>query len=436
MLATHTRFTNESADHTGFLPGFIILLLWCLSCIPAQAVEIIGKAEITSEYSSNTLRTDENAIGEWIHQPGFDITARQDSALWTLDANYHYLRRLYEKDFWGDESIATGQGSAHWQVLPQRLDFFINNRRTESSISAIQTQTPDNRQVVSNTRAGTILHFHPGGKKNALQLEYSYADSQSSNTQSDSKRHNGKVIYTFATWPDSSMQFQADHSDISFSGLFPDADSTSATLSYAKTTRKLVVGVKFGHNWYRRSGRGKSDDSTYDVVFLWRASDSSTLRLSASHAIVDQSTNLSENQGSVNENTGINAAFIETRGNLSFSQQWGRTKLTLSGIWSKEEYAPDVPLDNDSIGFSFELSRRLTRTTSATLGAKFNSRDFTDQGDNQDEITANLRFNHQIGRTIDLNWGGDYVQQDSTGAHSYDGWRVSLTLVYTFIGAR
>ncbi len=435
MLLNNLKTSCPRLSHARGLVSFTTVL-GCLYCLPVQAIEFAGSANLNSEYTSNTLRTEDSEIGEWIHQPGFAISASQDSTSWSLDAHYRYLRRLYQKDFWDNESITTGTGSARWFALPQRLDFFVSHTRSESSISARQVQTRDNRQVVSSTQAGSTLRFHPGGNIDSLQFQYAYEDTQSSNTQTGSKRHSGTVNYTALTWPTSSIQMRATHSDINYTGIFPDANTTIATLIYSKTIRKFSGSLTFGHNWYDRDDRGKTDDSTYDVVFLWRNSENSRLELNASHAIVDRSTNLSGNPDSVNENTGVNAAFNETRGRLSYTQKWGRTSLTLGMDWAKQEYAADVPLDNERIGLSLGLSRELTRSTSVSFDTNLGKRDFIDQGDEQDDIRVRFRVNHEIGPTISFNWGLNYMQQKSTSTNSFDEWRVTIALRYTFLGAR
>jgi hypothetical protein len=151
---------------------------------------------------------------------------------------------------------------------------------------------------------------------------------------------------------------------------------------------------------------------------------------------VDQSRNLSGNGEAVNENTGINAAFRETRGSLYVTQKRGRTTLTFGGNWAKQEYAPDVPLDSHKTGFKLALFRNLTRSVDMAVDFSFTSREFIYQGDDQDEIKANFRIKHKIGRSLGLNWGGDYVKQESETTNSYDEWRVSLELRYIFTSAQ
>lgn len=433
MPPTSYRICFTPNSHFG---GALSLALWSLFCLPAQAVEFKSTVHNTSIYTSNTQRTEDSEIGEWIHEPGIDLSAKEESASWSLDADYRFLRRLYQGDVWDDESVTTGQGKARWQALPERLDFFISSVRREASIRALQAQTRDNRQVISTTRAGSTLSFRPGGRKDALQLEYAYTDRHSTDTQTDSRRHSGTITYTLASSQTSRFQLQTSYSDITYDGIFPDGNTGIATFNYDTHTRKLDLAINVGHNWFDRDGRGSTDDSTYNVVILWRASSSSTVTFNASSAIVDQSTRLTGGTGPINENTGINAAFKEIRGDLSLLQEWGRTRLTLRGYWAKEEYAPDIPLDNDRFGFNIGLSRRLTQNTSVFLDLGFSNRDFKDQGDDQDEFTAKFRINHQIGRTIDFNYGADYIDRESDSIHGFDEWRAVLEIRYTFVGSR
>ena len=65
----------------------------------------------------------------------------------------------------------------------------------------------------------------------------------------------------------------------------------------------------------------------------------------------------------------------------------------------------------------------------------FSERDFTGQGDDQESFEAGIRVNHQIGRSLDFSWGANYDKRRATTSTSFDEWRASLSISYTFVGA-
>ncbi len=431
-------FTYGSSRVLAGRPGFSLFLLIYLFPVQVQALDVIAAIKYEPEYTNNTLRTEQDEIEELIHKPGIDLTLSHNTATLQLDANYDYERRIYTQEFWTDENVTRGASTLQWHAVAERLDFTASNTRTETTVRAFQGQTQANRQVVSTTELGSALIFRPRGK-DTLQLEYAFLDIKANRTQTDSSRNNGTISYNLALSANDSIELKTTYSDISYQGIFPDATSTIATLGYLKTTGDLELDIKFGHNWYDREGRGKSDDSTYELTLAWRLSADSTLSFNAFQGIVDQSSRLTSNSGSdgqANENSGVNAAFNETRGSLTYRQIIGRTTFDLNGYWTQEKYAKDIPLDSDRYGFRLSVSRNLTSRTSVNLNIDYVSRDFVDRGDKQDEARANFRVTHRLGRALSLDWGASYERRKSQTNFSYEEVIASVKISYTFESAR
>ena len=86
--------------------GLAYGILPSLVAAPAAAVEVVAGALYTAEYTTNTLRTEDDLIGEWIHRPGVDFYAAEESASLEMDVNYRYFRRMYTEDIWQDEDLS------------------------------------------------------------------------------------------------------------------------------------------------------------------------------------------------------------------------------------------------------------------------------------------------------------------------------------------
>ena len=389
---------------------------------------------MTSEYTTNTLRTAEDEIGEWIHQPGADLRVEEDTASLQMDVDYSYIRRIYTKDLWKDENRLNGTASINWQALEERLDFFLNNTRTESTQRALQTATQDNRQTVATTEAGGRLLFQPR-TGDELQLEYLYRDVHTTRTETDSQRHNGTLRYSLGLSPNRSLLTTLTYSDINYEGPFPDAEYAIASVGYSQTSGDFDLDLTFGYNWYDRVGRGSTSDPTYQAAINWRATGNVSFSLKGSRLITDQGSGLASGS-SASENTGINAAFEETTGSLGYNHVVGPNSWDLEGYWTRQEYAEDVPLSNTRVGGRFNFSRSLTRTTNLNAFVDVSNRDFKDELDDQDEIRAGLRIDRRLGRSLSLNLGVRYEKRDAATTVSYDEWIGSIQLYWTFWGAQ
>ena len=419
-------------------PAYVVGCFW-LGCqaVPAQAFEVIADAQMTSEYTSNTLRTEDDEIGEWIHQPGADLTATHDTATLELDADYSYIRRIYSKDYWQDENRLVGGADARWEPISNRLDFLLRHNRRESTQRALQTSTQDNRQIVNTTEAGTTLRFQPRAS-DELQIEYTFTDIKADETSTDSQRHNGTGRYLIDLSPNRRVTVLGAHSDIDYiDSLFPDATYSKATLGFTQTSSEVDLDVNAGYNWYDRDGRGKEDDPAFDATLTWRAVPGSTFTLSGSHGITDQSQSLSERgTEGVDENTDINAAFKETIGRFSYIQQLGSTNtLEFSANYGREKYADDSPRSNTRVGGGAAFRRAMTPRMDFDLYADFSNRDFEDQLDDQDELRAGANLRYRVGRALSLNLGARFEKRDAARTESYEEWIGSLQVLYTVWGA-
>lgn len=410
----------------------------------AHAIDVEAAAQYTAEYTSNTLRTETDEIGEWLHLPGADLRVAEDTATLEMDVDYSYIRRMYTKDYWQDENRLTGTAAIDWHALADRLDFFVNNTRTESTERALQTATQDNRQTVSTTELGSRLRFQTRSA-DEFQLEYLFRDVHTTRTQTDSQRHNGSLRYLMGLSENRTLVATGTYSDIEYEGPFPNAEYTVASLGYLQESGPVDLEITVGYNWYERDGRGKTSDPMYSGSLTWEATATATFTLTGSQVITDQGSDLSSG-GTAGESSDINAAFKETTGSIDYTQLLGANTITLGGYWTQQKYAEDVseaigrPLTNTRTGARVDFHRDLNRTTTFDLYADFANRDFPDQGavigDDQDELRAGFRVDHRLGRSVNLNWGVRYEKRDAQTTMSYDEWIGSIQIYWTFWGAR
>ena len=418
------------------LSVFGLLLSTLSPC--AWSLEVTAAVQATSEYTTNTARTEDNEIEEWIHQPGINIGANHAGAAVTFEGDYSYVRRIYEEDVFDDENTTTGSARLVWQAIPQRLDFTVANSRVESTERSFAAQTQDNRQVVSYTEVGPTLRFQPR-PGDQLLLEYRYIDVNAEETDTNSERHNGDLSYLLGLSSNRTVTFVGNYSDIDYDNEFvPDAESWTGMVGYSQTASDLDLSASVGYSSFERDGDLDTvDGGVYDLDLTWRADGSTTVSLRASRGIQDQSSNLTNDVSfdePINEDTDLNEVFTETRGEVSISHAFGRTNVTLRAYASEEDYE-DVARDSDRIGVSLSLNRNLSPRTTFSADVDFANREYDQIGDEQDELRARIEFRHRLGRRLALTWGVRYEDRDADVTESYDELIGMVQLSYTVLGA-
>jgi hypothetical protein len=351
-----------------------------------------------------------------------------------MDVDYNYVRRIYTEDVWEDDNRLTGTAAIDWHALADRLDFFANNTRTESTQQAVGAITQANRQIVSTTEAGSRLRFQPRAA-DELQIEYLFRDVNVTITPTDSQRHNGTLRYLVGLSENRALIAAGTYSDIEYEGPFPDAEYSVVSLGYLQESGPVEFELSVGYNWFERDGRGRRNDPMFSGSLTWQATPTATFTLTGSRMITDQGTGLASGDSAF-ENTDLNAAFEETTGAISYSQIMGANTITLGAYWTRQEYADDVPLTNTWVGGRVDFRRALTRTTDLSAYADLSNRDFRDQGDDQDQLRAGFLVEHRLGRSLNLNWGARYEEWDAVAAESFKEWIGSVQVYWTFWGAR
>lgn len=395
-----------------------------------DAMELGVAAELGGEYTSNTLLTEDSKIGEWIFTPGLNLQAAQDTASLEMDLGYSYLRRIYTKDYWPDDNRLVGKATVDWHALPERLDFFVYNTRTESTLRALDAMTPSNRQTVSTTDAGSRLLFQPRAG-DELQLEYLYRDISSSESLTDSQRNEGTIRYLVGLSKSRELSFEGTYSDIQYEGPFPDADYQVVLLGYDQSGGTVDLMIRLGYNWFDRAGRGSADNPAYDGRLTWHVDGNVDVILSGSQRITDQGSDLASG-GSAVENTDTNAAFEQTQVSLGYQQRFGPNTIAFEAYRDRQEYASDVPLTNTRTGARAVYTRNVRRNVDLTVSVDFSNRDYVDQNDDQDELRSAITVAHRFGRSLVMNWGARYEKRDTTMSSSYDVWYADIRLEWTF----
>lgn len=407
----------------------------------AAALDATVDLSYGAEYTSNTTRSEDDEIGEWIHIPAIDIGLSENGAALELGADYRIERRIHERDIFDDESAARGSVEAIWHALPERLDLTLRNTRTESTIRARDPNTEANRQITSTTEMGPTLRLSP--RSNAeFQLEYLFSDVRVEETDTDSERHTGAARYITNLSATRALTLEARNTDVDFDNpVAPDLDMWVGSVTFSYSGRNLLYSLMGGYNRTKRTlGREDVDGGIFAASLEWIASADTSLSFQASQDIRDRSTNLLSGGGGfgneVDEDSDINEVFTETRGSIGLTHQLGPNAITLSAIASEEDYE-DAARDSQRLSLRLQGDRNINPRTTLSAFIDWGTREFADEGEEFDEIRAAITLSRQLSRRLRLALAANYDERESDDlmGRSYDEWIGRLTLTYNLLGS-
>jgi len=427
--------------HYRYSRGAALSALLLLSCGPAQALEYKLTTLFSAERSNNIGRAnDESGLvqNDTVLRPTLRGLLDHETSNLLLSADYLVEHRIYTEDVFDDRTRWTGRADLRWDAVPEFLQFNATNSRTETTEDSLIQNTETNRQVTSVTSLGPKISFRPRAS-DRLSLEYRYSDISQGQSNSgatilpndplinaDSERQTLTLAYEIGFTENRSLTAALSRDKVDFAQNAPELEIDTASLLYNSKGDALEVIARAGYTTIDRTlGRDKVDGFIGNLNLIWRVTGSGQIELRASRTINDQSQdvrrgNAEFGQGAVFGNSNINEVFDENNLRLSYTHQWGRNRASLAyniqnRDFDDEAFIAGQSRDEEENGFSAFYTRRVRPNVDLRLGAGFLERDFDARGVNEDYLTANLRVDWQIARTLGLFGGVRFEERDASG---------------------
>ncbi len=418
--------------------GYVAASLLLTAAPAVQALEWGIVLQEESEYTTNTTRSSDDEIEQWVHQPGVQVEVVHEGPAYELDVDYALVREIYQQDVFDDENVATGAADLVWRVLPDRLDFVANHTRTQSTIRAIEVFTPDNREETVNTTAGPILKFAPRGK-DTVELQYEWGDRYSEDTENDAITHELSARYGLSLSPIDVFTLEGIKREVQYENpIIPDLEYTIGQLHWDRTARTIIYDIQAG---YTKAERGDNlddvDGFTFDANIEWQASPVDLLTFIAAREIREQPIALTS--GDFGDDllfpvdSDLGEVFVNERASLEWQKQVdGRTSFRISAFYDEEDYE-DAARDSERIGFLLNVERQLRPNVLLTLGLSTDERDYDDEREETETTRGDFAVTWSTTPRFDITFGARYEDQKSatTGTgREYDEWVGFLRFSY------
>jgi len=424
-----------------FTGGSIRAALWLfLLSQSASAFDYTINVGYQADYTTNTARTEADEIDEIIHRPSIDTQIVHDGPSIFLEGDYQYERRIYSEDFFEDNDVVTGAGELVWHVIDQKLDLRVANTRTESTIQAFQANTPGNRQVSSETRAGPILTLPVRGA-DEFQLEYEFTSFDSETTDTSGDRQAAIARYILALSANRSITLELNRSEDDFDTEFaPDIESDTASLTYASLGERLELSVTAGYEKTQRSlGRDDLGGAVGNLSAIFRFNDAQRLEFTYVNDFNDRTLVLGAGRARFgddnNADSDLSELFEENNSTLRYVHDFGRTSMNGEINYRQLDFDDGVPRDQLSTGLSIGLDHQLSPNTNFNAQISVTKRDFQDIDRVDDELRGNARLVWQATRNIQVSTGVRFTERDSEiDTFNFEEWVATVGFFYNFVG--
>jgi hypothetical protein len=337
-------------------------------------------------HSDNVNLSATNPISQNILVPGLDFAYTQQGASIQADFSGSLEYRDYLGNAFDNQTLAALSGNMNWSMVPQFLDFQVQDVAAVEPLSTLSVNTPNNQQQTNVLTVGPTFHFGHTGTVHA-QADLRYINSHASRTRSfNSSRGLAALRLIKDISPVSNISLNAQSQHVEFDNDFRQSDynGTSVYAQYTSNLKDLRLDLVLGRSWVNFKTVPTVASPMARLSLGWQATPHNGFNLSASRQYSDAATDLRSGQrlgqGPNNapdvalgtNNRGINTGsavinsevYLVRRFNATYAYTNTTFDLTLSPYYDKLDY-PNNPSFNQinrggSIGMDYRLNPRLT----------------------------------------------------------------------------
>lgn len=276
---------------TGFASGLALAIFASPALADPRFDYQIG---LGIEHNDNITLSQDNPVSENTLRPTFGFRLSEDgsSVQAYIDGLIEY--NDYLDGHYGNELRGQVAGRVNWTVLPERLDFVVEDVLGVEPINTLVANTPANLQQTNVLSLGPNLRFRLGDATRGL-AEFRFIDSRAEETDLfDSRRFAGAVhlIRDLDATSKFSANLQAERIDLVNEGGF-SYDRYSAYARYARTLRSLDFGADLGYTQLRGDAPiGSTGKPLVRVNAGWHLDARNTFTLSAAHQYTDAASSM------------------------------------------------------------------------------------------------------------------------------------------------
>lgn len=424
--------------------GSAMALLLLPMPVFAQTAKQFGlTVSLGAEYSDNVGRTNANEESDTALDAGLVLSYSRDrgALLAAIATDLRY--RTYLDGRFDDELLGGASVRLSYELIPDRVDWVLEDEFGKSFIDPRRVESPLNRQNVNSITTGPDIRIPLGAitsivsELRATQVWYEESDF-------------GSVQYSAAAGlsrqltETNSLAAIVQEDRFEYDDLPQDADFKirSAYLRFEGSGSRTRLTAKGGATRLDMSG-DESSGALVDVSLTRTITTRSKLVFNAGTDLTDATGAFRRGRSGVDlaaDDTFRTISADPLRSNFaiaSWSYAGASRSLDVALQWRREEHERNVELDRDRIGADLTLTRRLKPSLSGSVYASYFEDDFESLDSGFDEWALGFGFDWKMARGYSVALRAEHrdgaadLAPNSPTLGKFVENRVSLRLSYT-----
>ncbi|MDQ3289168.1 MAG: outer membrane beta-barrel protein [Pseudomonadota bacterium] len=414
----------------------------------AAALDLDYEIGVAARHSDNISLSESDPVSDTMVAPRVFFQASQSGRRVQLSAEGDLQYRHYVSDTFDDELRGSFAGTANWVVLPERLDFVVQDYLSLQPINDQAAFSPANQQQVNIFIAGPTLYarFSP---RTRAQIDLRYANAYAEERDDfDSDRFNAAARLVHRLNSNHAVSANFESTDVEFDVMAGASDYRRQD-GYVNSTierNHLDLSLDLGYSRIEFDDAGTTggnDDESYPLVRAridWRASPRSVFTTTLNYQLNDATgaliTPLEFGEREFSDFRVVNGLveptpFRERLARVRYTYATERATLRVTPYHRRIRYLQDMADSQDRSGLSVNLDYRVRPRMTLQAFAVMEDREFVDLGRNDDNLLLSVGLANRFTR----HWTGRIDVQrrerdSSIAGRNYDENAVMVSFSY------
>lgn len=268
-----------------------------LSASPAWADQFDYTLRTGLKHSDNINLSETDPIGQSVLVPGIDFAYGQEGSTFQANITGSLEYRDYLGNAFDNQTLGVLSADTNWTMIPQRLDFVLQDAAAVEPLSTLSVNTPNNQQQTNVLTLGPTLHFRMGQTLRG-QTDFRYINSRASKAK-DFNSSRGlaalRIIKDINAVSQFSINAQEQHVRFDTNSSQEDYDRTDLYVRYQNNLKYFKIDLSGGQSQLRFRNSGSESNPLVRASVSWLVTPHNELSLTGKRAYSDASEDLSSN---------------------------------------------------------------------------------------------------------------------------------------------
>ena len=436
-------FRNRKRFHRS-MPTATLLSLAVAIPGTSSALDVDYEIGVGAKHSDNITLSETNEISETVVYPLLRFEAEQDGPRVQMAAIGDAQYRHYIDDTFDDELRGSLAGKLNWTIVPERVDFVVQDYLSRQPVNDLEPVTPNNEQQANVFIAGPSFYARFNSTtRGQLDLRYtnSYAEE---NDAFNGDRYDGAIRLRreLSATQAVSGNLEAVQTEFDDLGAASDYRAYNAYVGYEAQWRVIDADIDLGYARLEPRNNGENESSALvRASFDWRASPRSLLSADLRHQLTDATQTLIAPSIDLDRRIFNDLRYLDVslRPN-PFRERFARVRYQFTSdrltaqvapYYRRVRYLDDVFEDQDRRGVLLNLEYRLRPRLDLSVLAVREDRKYIDLARTDEDTGFSIGLSNRFSRHLTGRIDFQRLERDSDAiGRSYDANAVVVTFTW------